>query len=148
MPSRAEIAYREAVRALEYQTSSLDALRSRAMLVTSAGLAAAALYGRSGGSHGAWFVAALVAAGGASLTALWLQARFEVWATFDSSALVETYVDDPSYDDDMTMRDLAIHAHADWVRNEGGVRRRQNALNVVLTLVSVEVVFLLTDTRW
>ena len=61
MPSAAEIAYRESVRALDAQAQDLDAIRGRVSILLSAGGLAAAVFGARVDSSSIAFVVAVTA---------------------------------------------------------------------------------------
>lgn len=134
MPSPAEIAYREAVRALEGQGQDLEATRSHVSLVLSAAGIAAVFLGIQSGPHGVAFGVAIAAFSAVALMTILVYWPIDFAWDFDGYQLVGAYVDqDPPLSDDFVMRELAVHA-------SDGYRANRERLNRLFTLQSVALV--------
>lgn len=118
MPSPAEIAYREAVRALEGQSQDLENIRSHVSLALSAGGLTAAFLGGLADERGMFFwvaVAAFAVVVGMTIRVYW---PVEFPWDFDAHNLVQNYVDRHSQvTDDEMMRALAIYAGDAYQQN-------------------------------
>lgn len=144
MPSAAEIAYREAVRALEGQANDLENIRSHVNVTLSAGGIAAAFLGSQAAGHGVAFWIAVVAFAGVAAVAIRVYWPVEFAWDFNGYELVSSYVDsDPPMSDDAVMRDLAVHATDDHAANRECLEKLYNRQSLALMLFGVEVIALL-----
>lgn len=111
-----ELVYREALRALDYQRSALDSLRSRVGLLLSAGAIATSFLGgqalRSDVNVWGWLAIALfVAFGAVTLRILWPQAEGAEGFTAVPSQVISEYLEGETRDPPAVIyRDLALHA--------------------------------------
>ena len=146
MPSPAEIAYRESVRALEGEAQDLENIRSHVSLMLSAGGLAAAFLGALTHKHGVPFwiaVAAFVTISVATIIVYW-PVSFP-W-DFDGYKLVSTYVDvDPAKSEDFVMRELAVHAADDYRANRDTLNRLFTLQSIALAAFGLEIGALLLN---
>jgi len=146
MPSTAEIAYRESVRALQGEAQDLENIRSHVSLVLSAGGVSAAFLGALNHQRGIAFwlaVGAFAVIAVATVVVYW-PVSFP-W-DFDGYQLVATYVDaKPPAADDFVMRELALHAAADYQENRATLNRLFTFQSVALAAFGLEVGALLLN---
>jgi hypothetical protein len=112
---RYEIAYREAIRALDYQRAAIDALRTRVgYLVSAAAIATSFLGGlalEDGAGIGGWVAIGLfVVFGAVSAKILWPRAEGAEGFTSRPSVLVETLDALPESESGTVYRDLSLYA--------------------------------------
>jgi hypothetical protein len=144
VPSPAEIAYREAVRALEGQAQDLENIRTHVSIVLTAGGVAIAFFASQHPGRGDAFVVAAAAFG--VIAVMTVCAYWPITFAWDFNAydLVTTYVDcDPPCDGDFAMRELAIHAGDDYLANRPGLTRLHILQMVALVAFGTEAIALL-----
>lgn len=109
------------------------------LTIASAGVAAIGLAVDSDEAAGRWMWVATGFASVAVLVALWLHWRLTLWDTFGGKAMVRDYVDDATVDEEAMLRDLALHGDDLWAQNEAKLRRRRDALLVLIVAVVLEL---------
>jgi hypothetical protein len=116
-------AYREAVRALDYQRGALESLRTRVgVLLSGATIATSFLGGlaiRNSADTGAWVAIALfVAFALVSLRILWPRAEGAGGFTAKPSLIVDDMIEGPKLEPWQVSRELALHMENAYDRNE------------------------------
>ena len=120
MPSAAEIAYRESVRALEGEAQDLENIRSHVSLVLSAGGVSAAFLGALSHQRGLAFWLAIGAFAAIAIVTIVVYWPVSFPWDFDGTQLVATYADrKPPPTDDFVVRELALHAAEAYQANRG-----------------------------
>jgi hypothetical protein len=146
MPSVAEIAYRESVRALEGEAQDLENIRSHVSLALSAGGVSAAFLGALNHQRGYAFWLAVLAFAVIAIATVVVYWPVSFPWDFDGYQLVATYVDaNPPATDDFVMRELALHAAADYQENRATLNRLFTFQSVALAAFGLEVGALLLN---
>ena len=138
-----QLAYDEAVRGLESQRASLDALRTRTgTLVAAAALVTTFIGGRAlRGQNSAWTTVAIVAFVAVVASSFLVLLPWKLHFALPPAQLVVDYVDpDPQAEPTTMLRDLALH-HGTTVSNN---RRKQErlfwAFRCAIILLGLEVI--------
>lgn len=136
--NKAEFVYGEVLRALETQERAVDAIQTRATVVVTAAVAAAAFFAGQTTDRDLPFLIGAAALVGAIITAGIAIRPFKLWITFDGAKLVEGYVDAPDIDQADVWRDLAIYGQAMWRDNEDSILILERALLAAIVLAGIE----------
>ncbi len=144
---RWELVFNEALRALSFQQSTLDNLRSRATLLTAGAALVSSALGAPSLSGNRWGVASLVAilalggvlAAAGIICAPWWRWRFVAKASALSEAV------DLGHSVDSMRRHLAVDFESWLDRNERQLRRLQWYFTAGLALLLVEMIAWLTQ---
>jgi hypothetical protein len=146
MPSPAEVAYRASVRALDGQGRDLTTIRSHVSLTLSTGGLAAVFLGSLAHGQGPAFWVGLAMFVVLALLTIRVHWPADFVGDFDGSQLVTDYVDqEPLLDDDLVMRDLAVHASADYEDNRRTLERLWTLQSIALLAFGVEILALLVN---
>jgi hypothetical protein len=144
MPAIEELAYREAVRALDGQSTDLEHIRSHIATALTFGGVAIAFFGSQDPGRGDAFIVATVAFATIAIMTIvgFWGVRFG-W-DFDAYELVTDYVDaDPQQSPEFMMRELAVHAGDDYVANKTKLDRLYRFQSVALLAFGVEIAALM-----
>lgn len=142
---RYEVAYREAVRALDYQRSAIGALRTRVgYLVSAAAIATSFLGGlalEDGASVGGWVAIGLfVAFGAVGAKILWPRAEGAEGFTAKPSVLIETIDAADESKIGTIYRDLALYAEeAHDLNNDRHVKPLTDWFRAAILLLMAEI---------
>jgi hypothetical protein len=145
--ARWELVFSEALRALSFQQSTLDNLRSRATILTAGAALVSSALGAPSLSGNRWGVASLVAIlalGGVLATAGLICAPWWSWK-FVASATVLAEAVDLGHSVDSMRRHLAIDFEAWLNHNERRLRWLQWYFTAGLALLLVEMIAWLTQ---
>jgi hypothetical protein len=144
-----EIAYREAVRALEGQAQDLENYRSHTNIVLTAGGVAIAVFATQRPNAGDSFIVAAAAFGVIAIMTVVAYWAVQFAWDFDAYDLVNTYVDaEPPVGEEYMMRELAVHAGDDYLANRGRLDRLRVAQSIALLAFVAEVLSLLYHLAW
>jgi hypothetical protein len=111
MPTVEEIAYREAVRALEGQATDLENIRSHINMALTAGGVGIAFFASQHPSRGDAFIFGAIAFAVVAIMTVIAYWGIKFAWDFDAYDLVNTYVDVvPQRSEEFMMRELAVHA--------------------------------------
>jgi hypothetical protein len=151
MPSRPEIALREAIRGLEGQAEDLAAVRSHLSAAITAGALAAAFIGGVTDDHGIFFWIAVGAFALLALATIRVYWPVDFQYSFNGYQLVQTYVD-ARYPRtvDFMMRELTLHGADNYEDNQEVLNRLWTWQTRALVLFGVEIVALILNlaVRW
>lgn len=120
--SPAEIAYREAIRALEHQDAVFDGFRTRSNLLLTGAAVASSILAIQGADFSAWLWlgAAAFAVMIACVAGVHWPRHWE--STWNAHILVGEYVEG-GYDADEMYRQLAVYGQDQWLRNDEQIGR-------------------------
>jgi hypothetical protein len=140
-----EIAYAEALRALAYQRSAFDALRTRVGFLLSAATIATSFLGGSAlkakADTGSWIAIGLFAAFGfASMLILWPRAEGAEGFTAIPSLIIEDYIEGDPQTLAVIYRELSLHAEQQHdINKEDHLKPLTNYFRVAIVLLTAEI---------
>jgi hypothetical protein len=139
-PATYELAYTEAVRAVEAQSDSFDGARDRAgTILAAATIVSAVIVAQP--THNGYTLVAVVALVVAAILSLWVVLPATLRTTTDVHKLLADYVEgSPSATIAETHRSLAYYMQVDWRENEAKLNRRNYAILAAAILVVIEII--------